>query len=363
MSGGIYLIHDNCQLVKMKEEPYESEDKLQKLLADYPSLLAGEQIDSAAPRRWLLISREIAIPDSEDSAGRWALDHLFLDQDGIPTIVEVKQSRNTQIRREVVGQILDYAANAVLFWSIEKIRAQFEANSNAEQLLIDLIGNEEADLEKFWQQVKVNLQLGKVRLVFVADKIPAELQRIVEFLNQQMNPAQVLAVEIKQYVGQGLKTLVPRVIGQTKKTLIPPLEKRQWNALSFMKEVEIKYSPEAAKVASLIIEWATLQALQIQWGTGRSHGSFVPKFNYKGKNRTFFRVWSNATVEICAYEPPFDLGEKKAELLTRFQSVVGTAISINPYCWYIPFSALNDEMVLRQFLEVLVWAIREIKLS
>ncbi|MEH2046634.1 MAG: hypothetical protein V7L12_25870 [Nostoc sp.] len=35
MSGGIYLIQDNCQLVEMKEEPYESEDGLQKLLADY----------------------------------------------------------------------------------------------------------------------------------------------------------------------------------------------------------------------------------------------------------------------------------------------------------------------------------------
>ncbi|MEH2415591.1 hypothetical protein [Nostoc sp.] len=363
MSGGIYLIQDNCQLVEMKKEPYESEDGLQKLLADYPSLLAGEQIDSVAPRRWLLISREIAIPDSEDNAGRWALDHLFLDQDGIPTIVEVKRSTDTRIRREVVGQMLDYAANAVVYWSIEKIRAQFEANSNAEQLLMDLIGNEEADLEKFWQQVKTNLQLGKVRLVFVADKIPAELQRIVEFLNRQMSPAQVFAVEIKQYVGQGLKTLVPRVIGQIKSTSPLPIYKRQWDASSFMKEVETKYSPKAAQVASLILEWATIQTLQIQWGTGRSHASFVPKFNYKGKNRTFLRVWSNATVEICAYEPPFNLEDKKAELLTRFKSVIGTSISINPYCWYIPFSALNDEIVLRQFLEVLVWAIREIKLS
>lgn len=38
MSGGIYLIQDNSQLVEMKEEPYESEDGLQKLLAGYPSL-------------------------------------------------------------------------------------------------------------------------------------------------------------------------------------------------------------------------------------------------------------------------------------------------------------------------------------
>ncbi len=36
-------------------------------------------------------------------------------------------------------------------------------------------------------------------MVFVADVIPDELMRITEFLNEQMNPAQVFAVEVKQY--------------------------------------------------------------------------------------------------------------------------------------------------------------------
>jgi hypothetical protein len=52
-------------------------------------------------------------------------------------------------------------------------------------------------------------------MLFVADVIPPELRRIIEFLNEQMDPAEVLGVEIKQYVGEGMKTLVPRVIGQT----------------------------------------------------------------------------------------------------------------------------------------------------
>jgi hypothetical protein len=34
-----------------------------------------------------------------------------------------------------------------------------------------------------------------------------------------MDPAEVLAVEIRQYSGTGLKTLVPRVIGQTAKAI------------------------------------------------------------------------------------------------------------------------------------------------
>jgi len=32
-----------------------------------------------------------------------------------------------------------------------------------------------------------------IRMLFVADRIPAELRRIVEFLNEQMDPAEVLA--------------------------------------------------------------------------------------------------------------------------------------------------------------------------
>ena len=63
--------------------------------------------------------------------------------------------------------------------------------------------------------MKTNLQAGKIRLLFVSDKIPVELRLIVEFLNSQMDPAEVLALEIKQYVGEGLRTLVPRVLGQS----------------------------------------------------------------------------------------------------------------------------------------------------
>jgi hypothetical protein len=46
--------------------------------------------------------------------------------------------------------------------------------------------------------------------VFVADELPPELQRVIEFLNVQMNPAEVIGIEVRQYVGQGLKTLVRR---------------------------------------------------------------------------------------------------------------------------------------------------------
>ena len=105
MSGGIYLLGNDKRLVEMKETAYDSEDLLQELLASYPSLLAGDQIDQTTPRKWVLISREMGIPDDEEGGDRWSVDHLFLDQDAIPTLVEVKRASDARMRAEHPGRI------------------------------------------------------------------------------------------------------------------------------------------------------------------------------------------------------------------------------------------------------------------
>jgi hypothetical protein len=208
MGDGIFLIQDD-RLTELTSQGFDTEDRFQRLLADYPGLLAGDQINTGEPRRWLLIDREIGIPDQQDGDSRWSLDHLFLDQDGVPTLVEVKRSSDTRIRRELVGQMLDYAANAVAYWPVEAIRSQFrrrcddEGTVPEERLSAFLAGD--GDAAGFWDRVKTNLQAGKIRMLFVADAIPAELRRIVEFLNGQMDPTEVLALEIRQYAGGELR--------------------------------------------------------------------------------------------------------------------------------------------------------------
>ncbi len=167
------------------------------------------------PRRWLLISPELSLSTEEDGTGGWWIDHLFLDQDAIPTIVEVKRSSDSRIRREVVGQMLDYAAHLEVYWPAERIRASFEERCRAQGIDPDLkvgelLQEEETDIEAFWARAGENLSIGKIRLLFVADEMPMHLQRVVEFLNKYMSPIEVLAVEIKQFEGSNLKTLVPR---------------------------------------------------------------------------------------------------------------------------------------------------------
>jgi hypothetical protein len=375
MNGGIYLIQDDGQLVEMKEQAYPSEELLQGLLAKYPSLLAGFQIDSATPRRWLLISREASLPSEEGGSGRWSVDHLFLDQDAIPTLVEVKRSTDTRIRREVVGQMLDYAANAVVYWPVEAIRTQFEVNCEVqglepEQVLGEFLGAD-ADEEQFWQKAKTNLQAGRIRIVFVADEIPAELRRIVEFLNAQMDPAEVLALEIKQYIGEGLKTLVPRVIGQTaeaqQKKSSARRGVRQWDESSFFPELERRDADEA-EVARKILKWANTKRLPIAWGKGKQAGSFYPSLEERPAY-SLIGVWTSGYVSIqfgyMQNFQPFSDETKRLELLRRLNEMSGVAIPADAITRFpsITLSTLKDEVILQQFLETLDWVVQEIKAS
>ena len=199
LAGKIYLRTERG-LVAMQEEDYDAELDLQLLLAEYPDLLAGDQIRPASPRRWLLVERESGIEDTAGGLPRWSLDHLFIDQEAVPTLVEVKRRTDTRLRREVVGQMLDYAANAVVYLPIEQLQAWFDDRCRregraAEQIMAEALGPD-LDPDAFWLAAKTNLQAGRIRLVFVADEIPPELQRIVEFLNGQMDPAEVLAIAI-----------------------------------------------------------------------------------------------------------------------------------------------------------------------
>lgn len=220
-TDGIYLLRDGeAGLVPMRSSGFLTEDDLQALIARHPDLLAGGQMNAAQPRRWLLLSREMGVPRREGGGDHWSVDHLLVDQDAVPTIVEVKRSTDTRIRREVVGQMLDYAANGARYWTTADLRRRLEVTlgSDADQaqtLLEDVTGDPDVDVDTFLRRVEDNLRGGRLRLVFVADVIPAELRSVVEFLNAQMSPADVFAVEVRQYVGDGVRTLVPRVVGAT----------------------------------------------------------------------------------------------------------------------------------------------------
>jgi hypothetical protein len=363
MNPGIFLIQENGDLVEMIETPPISEALLQTWLEKYPSLLAGYQIDPSAPRRWLLVERECGVPSEEGGGGRWSADHLFLDQDAIPTIVEVKRSANTQIRREIVGQMLDYAANAVVYWPVERIRERFAKTHGlvADEKLEDFLDGR-MEVEDFWQLANENLKKKKVRLLFVADEIPTELQRIVEFLNEQMNPTEVLAVEIKQFVGGAQTGLVPRVIGRTARgeTVKDHSTPAPINENTFFETLAGSCSTEEIEVAKQILKWSEKNASYVKW---RSR-SFAPYFESDSNHAyipTGVSVDGTVGVNFMRLKKRNGISEEtRTEILRRLNEIPGVNLppeSINDKKHGIPLSTLAKERALEQFLNVITWVV------
>ena len=199
MPERIYTSSANGQFSALDETPFATEDELQALVAEHPEILDGEQIRPGDARRWILVTREKGIAESSGGSARWAVDHLLIDQDAVPTLVELKRSSNSEIRRAIVGQLLEYAAHASETWSAEDLREEFERKASeqgrdAQFELAELLkSDDEPDMDEFWQNVSTNLAAKRLRLLFVADEIPDTLARIVEFLNAQMPGIEVMA--------------------------------------------------------------------------------------------------------------------------------------------------------------------------
>jgi hypothetical protein len=267
--------------------------------------------------------------------------------------------------------MLDYAANAVAYLPVDALRAAFAARCiddhvDSEGELCGLLGAEHSS-DEFWQKVKTNLQAGRIRLVFVADEIPPELRRIVEFLNQQMDPAEVLAVEIRQYLGGTFRTLVPRVFGQTeqaqqKKGLARPLGVK-WDESRLLEELRSKHGEEDSAVASQLLAWGRARNAKFDYGSGVSQGSVFFVFEYDGNFIWPIAIWTYGKIEVqfqhILKSAAFQEEQDRRELQRRLNAIEGVripdeALTRRPS---IALSVLQNEERRRQFIDVLDWVV------
>ena len=269
MAERIYARNEQGGLEPLEEEPFSTEDELQALIAEHPELLDGEQMRPGDPRRWILITREKGIAETPGASARWAIDHLIIDQDAVPTLAEVKRSSNPEIRRTIVGQLLEYAAHASATWTVDELRHIFEESTTARGLNpVDEIGrllqsDGEPDADRFWQDVATNLAARRLRLLFVADEIPDPLERVVAFLNAQMPNIEVLAVEIKQFRGKSTQTLVPRVLGRIASVHRPASPSRKLTLESFLDEFP---GGETRNAVARLMDVARESGVTFEWG-------------------------------------------------------------------------------------------------
>ena len=354
---GIYLRHGQTYIA-MRETPYDAEDVLQQLIERQPEMLAG---DDAPHGSLILVRREAGVSDREDAGARWSLDHLYLDAKGVPTLVEVKRSSDTRARREVVAQMLDYAANARTSFSAERMTEWLEESARqrgttAADCLLDAFGVD--DVEAFWQLVDTNLKAERFRLVFVSDSIGAELRRIIEFLNSQMSRTEVLAIEVKQYTDADgdHQTIVPRVVGDTEearavKRSSPRAERldREMLVTSIREQSEL-----AAAGADGVLDWAEREPrLDVRYTRtgGIIETAGRPLLSLK-TSRAIDRILHVQLDTLAAHGEPWD--ETQIEQLVSELAGIGLNLEPRERRWpRAPLEPLADETRRRQVLTVM----------
>ncbi|MEP9382470.1 hypothetical protein [Nocardioides sp. KR10-350] len=275
-ADGIFLkVGESLEL--LSQTPYDSEAVLQEALAGHPEVIAGPTTSGDGESRLLLVRREMGVPSASSAANVFSLDHLFIDDEGVPVLVEVKRASDTRIRREVVGQMLDYAANAVVYWPLDLLRESLASRATAESKSVDELLAEfrpGTDAEEFWQEVEANLRQGRIRMIFAADSLPAELVRIIEFLNEQMNPAEVLGVELRQFRAGDHVAYVPSVVGRTTTAAQTKLsaQGQPWNRDSFVAAAKTRCSVAEMRLIERLFAHVDQRGTQLSWGHGVTPG-------------------------------------------------------------------------------------------
>jgi hypothetical protein len=284
----LYELADGGEATRAKPVQTKNEAlELQSVLARNLFLLPGDQMDPDSPRRWLLIRKEMPIPDPSGGGSRWSVDLLLTDQSGVPTFVECKRYADTRSRREVVGQMLEYAANGHYYWDRAELRRFIEETAEKEGLGPDdafskLESEDCSDLDELLERFVENLREGQVRLVFFMEEAPQELKSIVDFLNRQTERTEFLIVEARQFDSGGRRFIVPALFGYTEEarrakrsvSVVSGQKRRKWTEGDFFEEATANLEPEQVAFLRRMLDTAREMGLEVRWGTGTQRGSF-----------------------------------------------------------------------------------------
>ena len=236
------------------------ESALQRLLQEHPEVLPGDQLvsDDEEVPRFLLLKREAPV-------GSWSLDHLFIDQMGVPTLVECKLIENRESRREVVGQIIEYAANVRAEWAEGNLRELANNSwSNFHNEVDALLKKELAvdDIDAFWQRVDSNIAVGRIRLIIAGDHIHSSVKRMIEYLNVEMRNTEVYGLEVNCY-GPDSENVVmmTRVIGRVQAVVDKRAARnggatKLWTVEDLQEYFSNLENKDASVVAMALLDWA-----------------------------------------------------------------------------------------------------------
>ncbi len=193
------------------------ENWIQELLEKEPSILPTAEIDPIfAPL--ICLAREVRLDVDEGKGGR--IDNLYISPKGYVVVVETKLWRNPEARREVVGQILDYAKE-IRGWDYEKLDTIYKSYHKDGKSLFDVlvaVGYKKPEEEAgFIDIVQKNIRAARFLLMIVGDGIREGVEKLADYMNESPDMQHRLALcELEVYeMAGGSRLVVPQLTLKT----------------------------------------------------------------------------------------------------------------------------------------------------
>lgn len=267
-----------------------AEAELQKLLLESPSLITIDEIREGVSPLAFAVS-EFGLP------GSGATDILAFSSDGDIAIIECKLATNPEIKRKVIGQILEYAA---YLWQMSYEMVDNRIQKLKGKSLAELVENSVAgewNEEQFRKGVKQSLLDGSFILIIVVDELNEELKRIIRYINECSESAFSLhALEMRRFQAEKIEVLVPHLYGVSTK---PPAggKRRKWSEAEFFRVLE-EVEPNSVSIVRDLYEWSRDVADRRWFGTGVETGSFTFHYLMEGKTISVFTIYTNGRLVL-----------------------------------------------------------------
>lgn len=258
---------DSLRVHKIKGKVGKDEAWIQKYLADNPELLTTIDLDGIKTELHL-IGRELN-----------QIDLLFVDKRGLLTIVETKLFKNPEAKREVVAQVLNYAAELSnlkihqLCKDIANLKGSIQIKDLVElrklsTLLYEIDPENESpekfekksgeilahyavsgeisipeepapDEERFLKKLEQMMEEGSFRLVIVTDQANEKMLELLNYVNSTMRRGyQLVAFELTKETIRGTDYYIPHLIGS------PGLLSAEYYRKDYTGGVRRKWHPE-----------------------------------------------------------------------------------------------------------------------
>ena len=215
---------DGEKFKNMDETDFDLEENIQELILD-DQIMKKINLDFTEDKTLVTLSREF-------ESGNGKIDVLAVDADGHIYIIEAKLHRNSEGRRHIFAQIIDYAGGMWAKFSGDSGFVEFEnqllehnskskdnlilSGKSLSEIILDStlgLGADIANSDNIIRLMKENFISGEFKFVLVFDELDEQLKNTINYINEKSSMT-IYAVTYEYYIDNNLEILIPTVYGR-----------------------------------------------------------------------------------------------------------------------------------------------------